>query len=238
MRIFPASQMNQGSPEWWDIRRGIPTVSEFDRILSPKRFKTGAQAKFLADLCADVGHPAERAPGWLTDRLNKPPNGAVEEGVRREAESRSWLAMERECFVEQVGFVLDDGGMWGGSPDGLIVGDAGTLDGALELKNPQLNTQALRLMTGELPREYVNQCHGHLIVTGLSKCTFLSYCPPLDPLLIDVAADDFTARLREALEAFTKRYLDTLTRLKLLSRFEQQRQSILAHFPEEAPCHP
>ena len=235
MRIFPASQIQQTSPDWWDIRRGIPTASEFDRILSPKKLKTGGQVRYLADLLADVAFEDRPGVHYWSERLTKPPNTAVKNGVKREAESRAWLAMERECHVELVGFVLDDSGMYGCSPDGLIISDSGCLDGTLECKNPQPNTQARRLISGDLPSEYVNQCHGHLIVTGLARCTFLSYCPPFDPLLLDVRATEYTCRLKEELQLFVKKYLDALTKLRLLARFEQQRKSVLAHFEESRP---
>ncbi len=233
MRVFGTDQITQGSPEWWEARRGIPTGSGFDRILTPKTLKPSAQQEdYIAELAADV---ANMNPHWFTDRMTKPPNRAVENGVAREGESRAWLAMERECFPQPVGFCLHDSGLFGCSPDALIVGDAGTLDGALELKNPMLHTHAKYLLAGGLPTEYRCQVHGHLIVTGLARCTFLSYCPGLEPLLIDVMRDDFTDRLEDELDTFCGRYLAALDRLGLRERFEFIRKNVLAHFPEPAP---
>jgi hypothetical protein len=236
MRIFPASLVNQGSDLWWELRRGIPTSSSFDRILTPKTEKPSAsQEKYIAELAGDV---ANLNPNWFTERMNRPPNPAVEEGIRREAESRRWLEFDRDCTVQQVGFCLHDNGLWGCSPDGLLITDTGALDATLELKNPQLETQAQYILdgNGQVPSEYRCQCHGHLIVTGLSTCVFLSFCPGLDPVMQEVHADKFTDKLREALDGFTKKYLDALTRLKLLARWEQQRKSILDHLPEESPA--
>ncbi len=235
MRLFPTDLVNQGSDLWWDLRRSIVTGSDFDRVLSPIKYKTGAQAKLLADLCGDVAHPADFAPGWVTERLNKPPNLAVENGVAREAESRAWVAMEKECHVAEIGFCLHDSGLFGCSPDGILIADSGCMDAALELKNPMAATHAGYLLRGELPPCYRCQVHGHLIVTGLARCTFCSYCPGMAPLLIDVVRDDFTDRLEKELHAFCGRYLAALDKLGLRKRWEFLRQNTLAHFPPETP---
>ncbi len=236
MRVITPDQANQGSPLWWDLRRGIPTDSGFDRILSPIKLKTGSQDGYIAELCAQVSHPADSAPGWNTERYNKPPNLAIEEGTRREGESRAWLAMERCCHIEQVGFILHRSGLWGGSPDGIIVADSGCLDAALELKNPQAETQAGYLLKGKLPDCYKCQCHGHLITCELPKCVFLSYHHDFpDKLVVEVVRDGFTDRLEEEVIAFCRKYLDALTRLGLLKRWEFLRQNCLAHFPTETP---
>ncbi len=236
MRIITPDQANQGSPLWWDLRRGIVTGSRFPSILTPVTGKPSTSQKALiAALCGEVSDPANNAPGWCTERFNKPPNLAIEEGVRREAESRAWLAMERTCHIEQVGFCLADNGLYGCSPDGLIVADSGCLDAALELKNPMAETQAGYLLDGRLPPEYRCQVHGHLIVTGLRACVFCSYHHDFpDKLVIEITRDDFTARLEEELDAFCARYLAALDRLGLRKRWEFLRQNCLAHFPPEA----
>ncbi len=237
MRIITPDQANQGSPLWWDLRRGIPTTSRFDSILTPVQAKPSAgQKAYIAELCADVAHPADQAPHWLTERLNRPPNLAIEEGIRREGESRAWLAMERTCHIEQVGFCLADSGLFGCSPDGLIVADSGCLDAALELKNPTAETQAGYLLDGRLPPEYRCQVHGHLIVTGLRACVFCSYHHSFpDKLVVEITRDDFTARLEKELHAFCLRYLAALDKLGLRKRWEFLRQNTLAHFPSETP---
>ncbi len=232
--MITPDQANQGSSEWWDLRRGIPTGSCFDSILTPVQCRPSTSQKgLIARLCAEVSHPADTAPHWLTERLNKPPNLAIEEGVRREGESRAWLAMERCCHVEQVGFCLSDDGLYGCSPDGLIIADSGCLDGVAELKNPTAETQAGYLLDGRLPDCYKCQVHGHLIVTGLSKCVFLSYHHDFpDKLVVEVTRDEFTNRLEEELHVFCRKYLDALTRLGLLKRWEFLRQNTLSHFQE------
>jgi hypothetical protein len=228
-RIFTADEVPQGSPEWWSLRRGLPTTSGFDRILTPKTLKPSAQQKgYAAELAGDV---ANLSPNWFSEKMSKPPNRAVEDGIKREAESRKWLEFEHDCSIQLVGCVLHENGLWECSPDGLLISDSGVLTGTLELKNPQLNTHAEYLMAGELPSEYRCQVAGHLIVTGLPSCLFLSYCPGLEPLLIEVREDEFAEKLRDELGRFTEMYLGVLKKLGLSNRFKEQRESTLAHFP-------
>ncbi len=229
-RIFTADQVNQGSAEWWELRRGIPTSSGFDRILTAKQMKPSAQQKgYAAELAADV---ANQDPHWFTERSNRPPNKAVADGIAREAESRDRLRFDSGWAIQQIGFALHENGLWGCSPDGLLISPDGELAGTLELKNPQLDTQAMYLLDGDLPSEYRAQCQGHIIVTDAPMCLFFSYHPDLDPLPVEVYPDEFGAALHDALESFTAMYLGVLDKLKLRNRFEDQRASILAHFPD------
>lgn len=232
MRIFPAEQVNQGSPDWHELRRGIPTASNFDRIITPTG-KPSAQAEdYAAELAADVAH---LSPTWYTERGNKPPNQAMQNGIAVEPEARKFFEMERECQVIQVGGILSECGRFWCSPDGLVIGDGGSLCAGLELKAPLLKTQAAYVLKDELPREYVPQVHGALVVTSgtLALWHFLSYASGLPPLLVDVRPNEYTDRLRAALEGFWKLYMGVLDKLHLRQRFDQQRQSILAHFPAQ-----
>ncbi len=231
MRIFPAEQVNQCSDWWWHLRRAIITSSRFDEIIQPVKMRASAsQEGLLADLIQEL---LQEDAAYLTEKTNKPPNLAIANGIAREAESRRWLEFERDVSILQVGFCLHENGLWGCSPDGLLVSDSGIMTGTLELKNPTLATQVKYVTAGNLPSEYRAQVAGHLIVTGLSECLFCSYCPPLPPVVISVRADEFALRLKEELELFTAKYLAALDRLGLRTQFNQMRNATLAHFPEE-----
>ena len=41
-------QCTQGTPDWFEARRGIPTASRFDMILTPKTGKPSAQRVLFA----------------------------------------------------------------------------------------------------------------------------------------------------------------------------------------------
>jgi len=182
----------QRSPEWYEARRGIPTASNFNKIVtsngSPSKQAEGYLYQLVAERLAGVREEPYISPAML-------------EGIAREAESRRVYAMLREVEVEEVGFCIDDSGRYGCSPDGLI-GE----DGVLELKNPQGKAAVEYLVSGTLPTAYIQQVQGQLLVTGREWCDFVSYYPGLPTLIVRVERDEgFISKLRDALEAFCDR---------------------------------
>lgn len=194
----------QGTPDWWMAKRGIPSASNFDRIMTPKTRKFSAQAEAYAyELIADVvlaGAPVDVESYTSRDMQN---------GIDLEPEARGYYAFTNGVQIRQVGFCISDCGRWGCSPDGLI-GD----DGGLELKCPKISTHLGYLIGGELPSEYKCQVHGSLIVTGRHWWDFESYAIGLSPFLIRTEPDDFTADLRKALEQFSELYAALMEKAK------------------------
>jgi hypothetical protein len=195
---------DQGSPEWFNARLGIPTASQFDRILTPKTRKpSGAQARYMAELLAEwlLGSPSE---SWS--------NAVVERGTELEEEAARWYAFDRGVDVEKVGFVTTDYGRVGGSPDRLVGSD-----GILEIKNP-LAVQHVLYLLSEVP-EHTGQVQGYLWLTGRKWCDMLSYHPTLPPVVHRIKPDpDYFA----ALEAELLPFLDKLDAEK--ERFAEYRQ--------------
>lgn len=202
VQIFDCQQTG---PEWWLVRRGIPTASNFGKILTPAKGELSKQADdYIAELIADR---AALQPPISTDH---PMSRDMANGVNMEPEARRWYSMNGDVDVRQVGFCLTGDGRFGCSPDGLV-GE----DGAVEIKCPSMKTQVKYLLEGELPSEYRAQVHGQLIVTGREWVDFVSYAPGLPPVLIRVTPDGFTAKLRAGLDAFHERYMDLLARFDL-----------------------
>jgi hypothetical protein len=188
--------MPQYSPEWYEARRGIPTASAFDRIITAKTQKPAAGAEsYINELIADS---IRLDPTCFTER---PMSSAMKHGTDCEPEARRFYEMDRGATVQLVGFCLNDEDTAGCSPD-FLVGE----DGVGELKCPQPKQHVEYLRAGVLPDEYRAQCHGHLIVTGRAYCDFLAYCPAFPPLLVRVVPDDFTEKLRGILKEFCDRY--------------------------------
>lgn len=203
--------MPQASADWWEVKMGVPSASMFDRIMTPAQCKpSGQQDDLIAELIAQLAAPQIN---YFSERgQQRPLSPAMAHGVTCEPEARQFYAMEKDVDVHQVGFCQTDDGRFGCSPDGLIKGPDGEWIGGLELKCPQLHTQAKYLISGELPKEYKCQVHGALIVTGLEWWDFLSFALPLEPLLIRVYPDEFTEKLREEMDRFWDRYQEQLER--------------------------
>lgn len=211
MRIVPCTQ---GSPEWFAARRGVPTASRFGDIITAKTGKLAAAHRaYIHELIAES----------VCRLTESPTSRAMEHGVETEAAARAWYEFYHGVTVEEVGFVLDDAGRFGCSPDalvpmhlesrgGILIKDEAA--GGLEIKCPTPKVHLRYLDDGVLPDDYKAQVHGSLIVTGFDVWSFVSYCPPFDPLCIRVTPDKFTAKLRgvldefwTALESARKRYI-------------------------------
>lgn len=199
MKIIKCEQL---SPEWWQARKGIPTASNFGRIITPKTGKLAAAADdYICELIADQ---------YRIDPEERYQNAAMRHGTETEPEARRWYEMEYGVNVEQVGFVTMDDGRFGCSPDGLIDGQRGLL----QIKCPNAKTQIRYLLDDCLPDEYKTQVHGELIVTEYEWSDFLSYCPGLPKLVVRVTQDSFTRNMRPVLDDFHGRYRDALTKVK------------------------
>lgn len=193
---------DQYSAEYWAARRGVPTASEFGRVITPKSGALSAQAHgYACQLVADTFDPQY---GTHEDYVS----AAMKNGTIMEPEARRFYEFERSADVARVGFCLTDDGRFGCSPDGLV-GD----DGALELKSPTPRVHVEYLVAGVLPPDYRPQVHGHLIVTGRPWCDFMSYCRGFPPLLVRVEPDEFTDSLRRCLDEFADIYAGVLAKV-------------------------
>lgn len=198
MRVVDCEQY---TPEWWDARRGIPTASAFDKIVTPGGKLSESWKKYACQLIADE---YDTKYGYVDQFASR----AMENGARMEPEARRYYEFYRDATVQQVGFCMTDDGRYGSSPDSLV-GD----EGVLEVKCPESHTMVAYLIDGGLPKEYLPQCHGHLIVTGRKWCDFLAYTPGLPRLLVRVEPDEYTDKLRVALEDFWPKLVDYRQRI-------------------------
>jgi len=188
----------QQSPEWFAARLGIPTASSFDKIITSKGDPSKQVTGYLYTLAA------ERLSGIREDSFS---SAAMEEGVRREEESRLVYSMLNETEVLQVGFCLEDSGRWGCSPDGLV-GD----DGLVEFKNPTGKVAVEYLLGNKLPTKYFTQIQGQMFVTGRGFVDFVSYFPGLRQLVVRVERDEgFIKALEVELIKFSEK-LDEVCR--------------------------
>lgn len=205
MRIIECAQ---GSEQWWQARCGVPSASNFSRIITPKTGKLSAQAHgYICELLADriLGTPL-----GIESYTSRP----MQDGIDTEPEARAWYEAEHDVDVRQVGFVTTDDGRFGCSPDGLVGGLGG-----LELKCPTAKTHVGYLLAGDLPDAYRCQVHGCLAVTGAEWWDFVSYCRDIPPFRIRVLPDDFTEALRKALDEFWPLYKAAENRLRELGAF-------------------
>ena len=189
MRII---ECEQGSQSWLMARIGLATASNFHRILTNKTLKPSAQARgYLAQIVAE----------WALQRpLEDESSLYMERGSVSEQSAIAKYELLHDVEVERVGFITNDEGTIGCSPDGFV-GE----DGDLELKCPSAKVHVGYLLNGP-PDEYHCQTQGRLWLTGRRFCDFMSWHPTLPPVLLRYARDEtFIAALAREVTAFVAR---------------------------------
>jgi len=180
-------ECEQGTPEWFEARLGIPSASNFDKIVTTKGIRSKSAEKYMYQLAGEK---------IFGDKEETYKSAAMERGTELESEAREFYELISGNSVTEVGFCLADG--FGCSPDGLI-GD----DGGLEIKCPSIAVHVSYLLGGEIPTDYIQQVQGNMLVTGRVWWDFLSYYPGLKPLLVRVPRDnDFCDKLETELKKF------------------------------------
>jgi putative phage-type endonuclease len=181
----------QGTPEWFAARAGVPTASEFATVMA--KGKGGGESvtrrKYMLTLLGEL-LTGEVIEGYT--------NGHMERGKVMEQEARDLYQFRTSNDLKQVGFVRNDEIVAGASPDSLI-GD----DGLLEIKTAIPHIQLDRLMSDSLPAEHKAQVQGQLLVTGRQWVDFISYWPKLPLFRIQVERDEaYIATLKQAIADF------------------------------------
>jgi len=188
----------QGTEEWLRARIGIPTASEFSKIITPAKMQPSKSADgYINKLVGEwmTGEPDETFKSELMDR-----------GTELEDEARDYYTFHTDQEVTQIGFCLEDAKRFGCSPDGLI-GE----DGGLEIKCPSRGVHIGYLISNKIPTVYLLQVLGSLLVTGRDWWDFISYYPGIEPLIIRTGRKDVEEDLKlleKALIATNKKIYD------------------------------
>ena len=190
----------QGSDEWFKVRRGIPSASEFHSVLAKGEGKT--RRTYMMKL---IG---ERLTGESSSHFT---NEHTERGHVMEAEARAMASFDYTEPLTQVGFVVYRGDLItaGCSPDSLV-GE----DGLLEIKTKLSHLQLEVLLADKVPSEHVAQCQGALWVTGRKWLDFVSYWPGLPLFKKRVYPDlEYHENLSTALIVFEQELRDLMAKL-------------------------
>ncbi|HCC24821.1 MAG TPA: hypothetical protein DEP85_04845 [Holosporales bacterium] len=174
----------QGTKEWRQCRCGIPSASEFDKIVTSEGKPSKQRTKYLYRLAG------ERASGIVEESYQ---NGDMLRGKEMEDEARQLYSLMYKVKIQQVGFCKVAGKViYGCSPDGLI-----GKSGLIEIKCPKMEVHVGYLMDNTLPTDYFQQIQGQLLVTGRKFVDFVSYYPGIKPLIIRAYRDKKFLKLLE-----------------------------------------
>ena len=158
--------VQQGTPEWHQLRLGKVTASRVADILA--KTKTGPSASrgnYLIELAL------QRVTKTIEESYT---NAAMEWGTQTEPQARVAYEVKTGNFVDQVAFIDHPTiAGFGCSPDG-IVGDSGLI----EIKCPyQSAIHWGYIKSNEPPNKYFIQMQAQMAVTGAKWCDFVSFDP-------------------------------------------------------------
>jgi len=189
--------VEQGSPEWFQMRLGKVTASRVADILA--KTKTGPSASrqnYLIELAI------QRTTGIIQESYS---NSSMEWGVQNEGNARVLYEVTTNNFVDQVAFIDHPSIKWFGcSPDGLV-----SDRGLLEIKCPNSATHWEYFKSKKPPQKYFIQMQAQIAVTNKDWCDFVSFDPrmPDRSQLLVVRVDRDDAFIAE-MEAEIKKFLD------------------------------
>jgi len=179
----------QYSEDYDRLKLGIPTSSNFHKIITPQG-KSSKQWREYA--CVLI---AERLLQRKIEFYNSP---AMERGLIVEAEAADWYEFDQDVSVQKVGFITDDNHTVGCSPDRLV-GD----QGLLEIKAPLPHTQVEYCISGEVSERFRPQLQGQLYVSRRSWVDILCWHDVLPKVVMRVEPDEqFINTLDRELQIF------------------------------------
>ena len=176
MRIV---HVEQGSPEWLNARLGIPTSSEFHKIINAAKGDLSRQArKYAHQLVAEIllGEPVETSISNLK---------WVARGKALEPQAVQQYEFTTDTETSPGGFVTTDDGRLGCSPDRLIIGARG----ALEIKCQAPHNHMGMLIDGP-GDDYRQQVQGQLAIAELEWVDLYAFHPSLPPVTIRTYRDE------------------------------------------------
>ena len=189
--------LEQGSPSWFECRRGIPTASKFSTVMAKGEGKT--RSEYMRILAGEIltGEQSEQFSNIHTDR-----------GNAMEDEARQTYAFITDAEIKRVGFIRN--GNKGASPDSLV----GT-NGGLEIKTALPKIQIDRLERDRLPPEHKAQVHGNIWLAEREWWDFCSFWPKLPMLTVRVYRDEtYIKEMSAEIDRFNDELAELVERIR------------------------
>lgn len=177
------------SMEWQMLRLGIPTSSNFHRIVTPEGKPSDQAATFMNQLLAEfiLQQPVDEITTKWMQRGHDEEDGAIK-------------AAEFLLDVETQlgGFITDDRGLIGCSPDRLI-----DPDGILEIKCPSPQVMISYLLGAPVEKKYKPQLQGGLWLSGRQYVKIVAYHGLFPHVVMHVERDEeYIAKLSAGVQTF------------------------------------
>lgn len=202
--------LEQGSLAWHNMRAGIPTASEFSNIITPLGKLSAGAEKYANRLCAEIYMRRAITNDFISYDM--------ERGKILEQQAADAYEMVTGVKTALAGFITDDSGKYGCSPD-RFVGDKGLV----EIKCLKAENHMEFLLSGELSAKHKPQVQGQLLICEDREFVdWWIYHTDLPALRVRNYRDDkFQVRLAEALEQFWDLLLSKLDKLKAMGYLDE-----------------
>ena len=183
--IIPCDEIKQNSPEWKLLRLGIPSSSQFSRILTPKGIRSKSWPGYVDELAIET----------LSGYSNTFESWQMKLGHIQEPDARWLYGQMHSVEVQEVAFIFkDEKRRVGASTDGLV-----GKSGIFECKGGEGKTHMARLRDfkanpSKFETSFVNehfcQIQGELYVTEREWADLFAYFPGMRPLEFRVHRDE------------------------------------------------
>ncbi len=188
MRIHDAEQR---SIQWYALRAGLPTASEFSKILTGEGAPSKSRLEYARILAGDM-YAKKQLDHWTGGKW-------TDRGVEMEEDAKSHYVFVHDCETDEVGFVTDDDVTYGCSPD-LLVGARGLLEIKCQMSKEHIKTMLYWQKHKRCPPGYYSQVQGQLMVCERQWCDLLFYHDAIPPFEIRITRDDeFIAALQDGI---------------------------------------
>lgn len=168
MRRFTIVECEQRSGEWFQARAGRVTSSRANAMLAKLKGDAKGEAAGRRNLRATL--MLERITGRVKEGWS---SEAMKQGQDREADALGLYEVLTGTIVHRTGFLSHDDCLAGCSLDG----HTGDFEEIVEAKCPMEATHLEYLLTGIVPKEYLDQVTHQLWITGAQRCHWLSFNP-------------------------------------------------------------
>lgn len=179
--------IEQRTPEWFQLRAGLLCASDFQAIMANGE---GRRKAIYRAACERVtGDPAE---SYSNDYMKR--------GQEQEAVALAKLALVKGVDPKRIGFVRDAQRRIGCSPDAI----QGKKNRPIEIKTQKAELLAETLFKNTFPTAHIAQTQGHLMLLEADKGDLGIYCPKMPLFHKEFGRDErYIARLESELARAT-----------------------------------
>lgn len=215
----------QGSEAWYNARLGLPTASEFHKIVGAD----GTMRRSRSNKARVSDQVRTYAIRLVTEKvLNRSLETltgieAMERGKELEPQAAKVYEFRQEVVTRPIGFITTDDGEIGASPDRLV-GD----DGLLEIKVPSPHTH-VRYMLDGFDEDYKAQVQGQLYVSERDWSDWMSYSPEMPQIIIRACRDEpYIRNMEAALDEFVAMKAEMIERVRSAGYFAERTRILTA----------